>query len=384
MKEPRISARTVYVAIVLFVGLLVGLYFVYQIYQIVLAFLLTALLSIILSVPVDYLARRGLPRTLGTLAVIVGIAGAIWLFSLALAPTVREQFRQFAQNLPGLLEQVSTLADRAEDFLGLDIPVEAEPENLLEAARDFLTRGGVLEAAAGVGMTLASVISMGVVVLLAVVYLVARPEPWVNGFVSLFPAEQRQRVREVLKKLYRTIQRWLVGQLTAMTFIAVSSTIALHVIGIPFALLLGIFSGLISFVPILGAILSAVPAVLMALASDPILTVWVILAYTVIQQVEGNIIQPIVMSQAVRLHPALVLFAILVMGTLFGLVGLILAVPVVATCQVLVKELWVKQMDQVGEDPNPPERENGRGNLPSRFGGTLKALRSWLLSGKTG
>ncbi len=384
MKESRISPRTVYVGIVLLVGLLVGLYFVYQVYEIVLAFVLTVLLSIILSVPVDYLARRGLPRTLGTLAVIVAIVGAIGFFSFALAPTIREQFRQFSQNFPGLLKQVSTLADQAEDFFGLDIPVEVEPENLVEVAQDFLTQGGVLEAAAGVGMTLASVISMGVVVLLAVVYLVARPEPWVNGLVSLFPAEQRQRVREVLKKLYRTVQRWLVGQLTAMTFIGISSIIALHVIGIPFALLLGIFSGLISFVPILGAILSAVPPLLLALVSEPILAVWVILAYTIIQQIESNIIQPIVMSQAVRLHPALVLFALLVMGTLFGVVGLVLAVPLVATFQVLVNELWVKRMDQVGEDPNPPEQEHGRGGLLGRIGGMLKALRSRLLSGKTG
>ncbi len=384
MKESRISPRTVYVGIVLLVGLLVGLYFVYQVYEIVLAFVLTVLLSIILSVPVDYLARRGLPRTLGTLAVVVAIVGAIGFFSFALAPTIKEQFRQFSQNFPGLLKQVSTLADQAEDFFGLDIPVEVEPENLVEVVRDFLTQGGVLEAAAGVGMTLASVISMGVVVLLAVVYLVARPEPWVNGLVSLFPAEQRQRVREVLKKLYRTVQRWLVGQLTAMTFIGISSVIALHIIGIPFALLLGIFSGLISFVPILGAILSAVPPLLLALVSDPILAVWVILAYTIIQQIESNIIQPVVMSQAVRLHPALVLFALLVMGTLFGVVGLVLAVPLVATFQVLVNELWVKRMDQVGEDPDPPEQERGRGGLLGRIGGMLKALRSRLPSGKSG
>lgn len=88
----------------------------------------------------------------------------------------------------------------------------------------------------------------------------------------------------------------------------------------------------------------------MALASDLILAVWVILTYTVIQQVEVNIIQPIVISRAVRLHPALVLFAILVLDTLLGLVGLVLAVPVAATYQVLIKELWFKRMDQVNED----------------------------------
>jgi predicted PurR-regulated permease PerM len=85
-----------------------------------------------------------------------------------------------------------------------------------------------------------------------------------------------------------------------------------------------------------------------------------ILVYTAIQQFEDYVIQPIVMSQAVRLHPALVLFAILVMGTLFGIIGVVLAVPLVAALQVLVNELWVKKMDRMGEDPNPPRQNTGK------------------------
>jgi predicted PurR-regulated permease PerM len=360
LEESRISSRTVYLGIVLFVTLLVGLYFIYQVSTVVLAFLLTMLFSVVLDGPVGYLAQRGLPRSLGVLVIIVVLTGTLWLFGLFLAPTVGSQARQFADEFPTLLEETGGLIERFQNFFGLDLPIQPDPNGLLDAARSFLTEGRVWEAAAGVGMTVATVISLALVVLLAAVYLVAMPEPWIEGFVAIFPAERRQRVREVLEELHRTIQRWILGQLVAMTFIGVSSAIALHFIGIPFALLLGIFAALIAFIPYLGAIVGGIPPLLLALVTDPILAVWVILVYTVIQMFEGYVIQPLVMSQAVRLHPALVLFAILVMGTLFGIIGVLLAVPLVAALQVLVSELWVKRMNHKGEDPNPPEPKSDK------------------------
>jgi predicted PurR-regulated permease PerM len=145
---------------------------------------------------------------------------------------------------------------------------------------------------------------------------------------------------------------------------------------VPFALLLGIFSGLISFIPYVGALISIVVPVVLALISDPFSVVWVILAFFIIQQIEGNLLQPIVMSRAVDLHPAMVVFAILVMGTLFGIVGVFLAVPLVAAVQVLVRELWVQKMDQMGTDPNPPTREPPKRKLPNPISEALKALRS--------
>jgi predicted PurR-regulated permease PerM len=102
----------------------------------------------------------------------------------------------------------------------------------------------------------------------------------------------------------------------------------------------------------------------------------VILAFVIIQQIEGNLLQPIVMSRAVDLHPALVIFAILIMGTLFGLIGVFLAVPLVAAFQVLVRELWVQRMDQIGTDPDPPTREQPpRRNLPHPIARIMGALR---------
>ena len=375
MDRPVASGRTAYTVIGLVFALLLGGYFAYRTSGAILAFLLTILLSIILSAPVNYLARRGVPRTWGVMAVIAAIGGVFWLLGLALVPAVEMQSREFAEAFPTLLDEALALANQAQSFFGLGTQIGLNPESFSGLGREVLT-GSAVSTAAGVGLTAATVVSLAVVVFISTIYLVIRPEPWVNGFVSLFPAGWRQRTREVLQTLYHTVQRWFLGQLAAMTFIGVFWAISLSLIGVPFALLIGIFSGLISFIPYLGALISIAVPVLLALISDPFTVVWVILAFVIIQQIEGNILQPIVMSRAVDLHPALVVFAILVMGTLFGLIGVFLAVPLVATLQVLVRELWVQRMDQIGTDPNPPtKKEPSRRKLPGPISKVLKTLK---------
>ena len=375
MGQPLSSRNTAYTVIVFVFALLIGGYFVYRISGVVLAFLLTILLSIILSAPVNYLARRGWPRSWGALTVTAVLVGALWLFGLALVPAVEAQSRELAKAFPTLLDEALVLANQVQSFFGLGTQISLNSESLANLGREALT-GSTVSTAAGVGLTLATALSLGIVVFISTIYLVIRPEPWVDGFVSLFPAGWRPRTREVLKAMYQTVQRWFLGQLTAMTFIAVFWAISLSIIGVPFALLIGIFSGLISFIPYVGALISIVVPILLALISDPFTVVWVILAFFIIQQVEGNLLQPIVMSRAVDLHPALVVFAILIMGTLFGLVGVFLAVPLVAAFQVLVRELWVQRMDEIGTDPDPPTREHPQTRtLPNPITRILNTLR---------
>ena len=375
MERTVSSGRTVYAGIGLAFALLVGGYFLYKITGVVLAFLLTILFSIILSAPVNYLHRRGLPRTWGMLAVLAAFAGALWIFGLAIVPAVQAQSSQLVAASPALVTEALELFNRVQGFFGLGARISLDGESLSELGRRVLT-GNAVSTAAGVGLTVATAVSLGVVVLIATIYMVIRPEPWVDGFVSLFPAGWRQRTRELLFELYHTVQRWFIGQLAAMTFIAVFWAISLSVIGVPFALLLGIFSGLVSFVPYLGATISVVLPLLLALISEPFTAVYVILAFVAIQQIEGNILQPLLMSRAVDLHPALVVFALLTMGTLFGIVGVFLAVPLVAVVQVLVRELWVQKMDEMGTDPNPPIHAPRSRKLPAFLGRALNGLRS--------
>jgi len=353
---PETQRRNVYVGIGLAFALLLAIYFIYHIRAIVLVFLVTLLFSIIVSGPVDYLARKGLGRGWGTLIVMGSLTLVLVLAGLLLGSAVESQVRGLIQDLPTLLSDAQNFVGRLQSTLGLDIGFGLDPQQLLDWARNFLS-GGTFSTFVSVGASVANVLSFLAVVLVATIFAVARPEPLVNGFVALFPAGRRERVREILAELYKTVQRWFLGQLAAMAIIGLLFTVALLLIGIPFALLLGILSGLLAFIPFVGPVISIIPPILLALAENPIAALWVILAYLAVQAVESNIVQPVVMSRAVSLHPVVIVFALLIMGTLFGFVGLLLAIPLVAALQVLVRELWVKRMNSLGMDPNPPPKQ---------------------------
>jgi predicted PurR-regulated permease PerM len=364
----------VYVGIGLVFAILLTGYLVYKVAVVVLVLLLTILFSIIMSAPVDYLNRRGMGRGLGTLVVLGGFVLLFGIAGAALVPIIEDQASEFVDTFPALLENVQQIVVQLQSAVGLKTSFSLDPQDVLDRARSFFS-GGALTTVASVGASVATVLSFAVVVLITTVYTVARPAPLVNGFVSLFPAGQRQRVREILGEMYKTVQKWFLGQLASMTIIGLLFTVAMFVIGIPFALLLGIFSGLISFVPYVGPMISVILPVLLALTGNPIDALWVILAYLGIQAIEGNLVQPIVMSRAVSLHPVTLVFALLTMGTLFGFVGVFLAIPLVAALHVLLRELWIERMDQRGTDPDPPEEEP----KPKRRGRRLRRAARDLL-----
>jgi predicted PurR-regulated permease PerM len=244
---------------------------------------------------------------------------------------------------------------------------------MLEEGRDYLSSHVTLSSVLDISRSITETVSLSLVAFIVTVYLVIHPTLLVDGFVSLFPAGQREKVRDVLGKMYQAVQKWFLGQLSAMVIIGVLTAIALSIIGLPYALLIGAFSGLLAFIPLIGTVISIIPPVLLALAIDPILIVWVVLSYIVIHQVEAHVIQPLVMSRAVTLHPVVVVSAILLMGSTFHLIGLLLAVPLVAALSVLVRELWIVRMNRIGTDPRArtPEQEKA---MPARVGLVRRVL----------
>ena len=353
--DPKAQRRNIYVGIGLAFALFLAVYFVYQVRAVMLVLLLTLLFSVIISRPVDYLARKGLGRGLGTLIVLGILTLAVVLGGVALGSVVESQAQQLAEDLPTLLSNAQDFVERVQSRFGLDISLP-DSQQLLDSARSFLS-GGAFSTFVSVGASVANIISFAVVVLISTIFTIARPAPLVNGFVALFPAGRRERVREILAKMYKNVQRWFLGQLASMAIIGLLFTIALYIIGVPFALLLGILSGLLAFIPFIGPAISVIPPILLALAQEPVLALWVLLAYAGVQFVEGNIVQPVVMSRAVSLHPVIIIFALLIMGTLFGFIGVLLAIPLVAALHVLVHELWITRMNELGTDPDPPSKE---------------------------
>ena len=376
MERSGMQGRKAYATIGLTLAFLLGVYFVYPIRVVVLVLLLTLLLSTIMSAPVNYLARQGMPRVWGTLAVFVGLLlGLQLVVEFVIAPLL-DQTQRLLADFPALLAEVRNSINRLEQTTRLDLAEPLYAERLLEAAQDRVS-GLSVETVASAGYSIANIVYLVVVVLLTSVYAVLQPAPLVRGFVSLFPAGRRQQVREMLHRMYWNVQRWLLGQFADKMIVGLLIGLGLWVVGIPFALLLGILTGLLGLIPYVGIVVSLVPPVLLALASNPMDVLWVIVVFLLVLQLEADLIYPVVMSRAVALHPAAIIFGLFVMSVFFGFVGLLLAVPLVAALQVMLRELWTTRMDRLGTDPNPPPEKEEEPARPKvgRLQRLLSALR---------
>ena len=302
------------------------------------------LLAVALSAPVEALHRRKIPRPVSVALITLGIFVALGLGGYFLYPVLAEQASQLAFFLPDALFQ---LVERAREFahsLGIKVGggEGVSPSTLASVGRRIL--GGALGLFSG----LASFLTGLIVVLFVPLYLAALPEPVVEWVVRLFPPDKRSKTRHLLSEARASLIGWLGGRLFSMAIVGALSTVALYAIGVPGALFLGVFSGLVSFVPLIGSIAGAVPPLLLAFAGDPMDALWVLLAYVAIQQVESNLLTPLVMHRTTSLHPAVVIATVTVLGAAFGVLGALLAVPASVVAGVMVEGLWFERLERRG------------------------------------
>jgi predicted PurR-regulated permease PerM len=186
-----------------------------------------------------------------------------------------------------------------------------------------------------------------VLILVLAIYVGADPDTYHDGLMKLFPRPWRNRAGEVLTAMSLALRKWLVTQLIAMVVIGVVSTVVLLILGVKAAVPLGVIAGLLEFIPTVGPILSALPAVAMGFVDSPEKALAVIIAYIIIQQLENYLLIPFLMREGVNLPPALTIIAQALMALIFGFLGLLCAVPLLAATMVAVKMLYVQ--DVVGE-----------------------------------
>ncbi len=314
------------------------------------------LLAVALSAPVEALHRRKVPRAVSVALIFLAGVAVLGAGGYLLFPVLAEQAAQLASALPGAFFELVERAERLVDDLGLNIgggEGNVSPSTLADAGRRLL--GGALGLFGG----LASFFAGLIVLLFVSLYLAAMPGPVVGWIVRLFPPQKREGVRGLLSEVRTNLLGWLGGQLVSMIVLGVLSTAALYFIGVPGALFLGIFTGLICFVPLVGPVVSAVPPLVLAFAGNPIDALWVLLAYVAIQQLEGNLLTPLVMNKAASLHPAVVIASVTIAGTAFGILGTLLAAPAIVVASVLVDELWFRRLE--GSERNREGGSEGAG-----------------------
>jgi putative permease len=182
-----------------------------------------------------------------------------------------------------------------------------------------------------------------ILLLMMVIYSLARPEPLVAGLLGAVPERGRARAEEILSIVLQRMKSWAIGTVELAGILAVLSGVGLHFLGVPYALVFAIIAGIGELIPTIGPLVTAIPPLLTALAIDPMLAVWVGVLYLALHQLENHLLVPLVMGRAVDMHPLSVTFVVLVMATLFGLLGIIIAVPAALVIKTLYQELYLSR-----------------------------------------
>lgn len=262
-------------------------------------------------------------------ALLLGIfAVAFWLFG---AEVVR-QTRNLDEMIP---EAWRSLQDRFEAW-GLGDIVERWIEGLQ-------ADGGAVSNFGRFAMTVGNGIADALLVIVGCIYLAAQSGLYRTGLIKLVPERSRGLAAEAIDESAETLRLWLKGRLVSMIAVGVLTAIGLWAIGVPSWLSLGLLSALLEFIPFIGPIIAAVPAILLALAFSPEAAIWTALLYLVVQQIEGNVIEPLVQQRAVMIPPLLLLFAVVGAGLTFGIAGIVLGAPLTVVLYVLVKHLYVRE-----------------------------------------
>ncbi|MDP1874840.1 AI-2E family transporter [Phenylobacterium sp.] len=289
---------------------------------------------------------EGLSLLAAGLIIIALLTGAGWLFGA----TVTQQIQELIESLPQSPEEFQARLAQ----LPLAGEISAQLENFdMESARSAAGPiQSILGQVGGFAMTAAGALTNLLVVIFAGIYLAISPLTARDGLLSLVPAGPREPVRHAMNVSGNVLRRWLLGQFVSMTIVGVLTGLGVWMIGLPSPVALGLFAAIAAFVPIVGPIVSVVPAVMLALQDGPMMVVWTILVYIIVQQIESNLTYPLIQRKAVDLPPALTLFSVLGFGVLFGPLGVVFAAPLLVVLFVMVKILYIR--NTLGEPANVP------------------------------
>jgi predicted PurR-regulated permease PerM len=320
--------------------------------------LLVLFLAVILAVYLDAIAdllRRALavPQTLGlaiglalTLAALVGVG-------VLMAPAVADQVSDLLTNLPKYLtdldQNINRLVRRIP-VLRRNVAASGAPGVLATALNDIFGffRGAAVPYFRG-GVEL---LIKGVSVLVMAVYLSRHPVVYVEGIVAIVPPERRRLAHDILADLGITLRAWVVGQVIAMVFLGGLTTLGLWALGVPYFLAFGVFAGVATIVPFFGTLFSTLLPALFALGVSGLPKALAVLAIGVgVHLIEANIVAPVVMERQIKLPPVITIAGVLLIGKLFGLAGLVVAVPILVLVLILVRHILLGEVygDRVSE-----------------------------------
>lgn len=355
-------------AAVLLVGVWAALKLFWLLRPIFVITVLGVLFGIAMTPAVDWMKERfHVKRGIGAALTMAAVLGLLTGAGFLLAPTLRDQSLEMRKRLPEVIDRVESWVTpsavrrpqtpkaapdngqqpgrSSEGAAPQKEGLQASPSLRGQMQKHF---GELSQYLFPILSTTAEAITGLLLIIFIAIYYATDPALYRKGVLHLIPHRHRARGREVLIEVGDSMRRWLIARLLAMIIIGIVTGGVLALLGVRLAATLGVLAGLLEFVPFFGPIVSAVPAVGMALLESPQKALWVVIAFVAIQQLEGNIITPLLLKKRVDIPPMLTIVAVPAMTLIFGLTGVLIAEPLLAIILIVSKMLYVQ--DVVGDD----------------------------------
>jgi predicted PurR-regulated permease PerM len=325
-------------ATLIFVSVLFGFWLLYRFYQVVFTLFIAIVIGTVIRPAVGWLHQRGLPRGAGIILVYLLLFTLLIVFLVLLFPMIFEQGTTIAATIPGYYQDLRAWVVHYPN------PLIARLSGLIPAALPGITpvKQTGLEVMASAEQALGYVTSAfhfiftAIVIMMLAFYWTLDGPRVIQSLLMLAPQDRREGLREMIAAMEAKVGYFIAGQGVLCVIIGVMAYIAYSLIGLPNALALALIAGVLEAVPMLGPLLGAVPAALVALSIAPDKLVWVVVSTLVIQQVENSFLVPRVMSKAVGVNPFVTLLAFFAFTSLFGIAGSLMAIPIAAIIQLLL------------------------------------------------
>lgn len=344
MREPEHAPRTTYIQKVWqtvgIVALLVSVILIARVaFNVLLMILAGSLIATYFHGLGDFIQRHTKwsrrPAMICSVAATFIIVGTLLWF---MGTKIQQQINQLSDTLPGTVEQMK--AKLAQNELGRQILENTDSKHsgdMLNTARSFFT-------------TSFGVLGDIYIMLFLGIFFTTNPSLYKDGVMLLVPPSRKKMGKHILDRISLSLKGWLKGMMASMVLVAIMITAGLTIIGIPAAMVLGLLTGLLEIVPTLGSVLAMIPGTLLGLTVGTNTAIIVALVYIVSQTITGNIVNPLIQKKMINLPPALTLISQLIMGSVSGALGIIMAVPLLAITVILIDEFYVKQIHHVPEE----------------------------------
>lgn len=316
--------------------------FFYYVRDIVAILFVSLLLASALSPWVYAMEQRRIPRAVGILLIYISIIAVVTLAIVLLIPPLVEQFNELTQSFPTYSDLfVKTLQGYQPDINIVD-----------QLKRLFVSiQSSLLDVASGIFLKIFDVLKGFVAFFLVFVvtfYMIVEESMLKRALHYVTPIQYQPYAEKLLSKIQKKIGLWVRGQAILCFIIFLLSYIGLLILGVKYALVLALIAGLTEFMPLIGPIIGAIPAVFIAFTQSPFLALWVVLLYLLVQRLENDLLVPRVMQQAVGLNPLVSIIALLIGAKFGGIIGLLLAIPVTTVLAVIVSDFFGTPVDDEG------------------------------------